>query len=160
MDILHAHTDPDLLTRLKEMLGSANRADIAVGYFFMSGFEAVAGELSSLEQDPYPGRSHRPAHIGGRRRQPPTGQTSAGTSERGTNCPSPPAPGSCHRRRNKHIRRYRIHGTDRREPGRRGTAPGPGDLRPPGGPGLPPRVPPRQGLPLLVRQPRRTRRQP
>ena len=48
MNILHSTTDPDLITRLKEMLGSANRADIAVGYFFVSGFGAVADELSRL----------------------------------------------------------------------------------------------------------------
>ena len=48
MTILHATTDPDLLTRLKQMLGSANRADIAVGYFFVSGFGTVADELSRL----------------------------------------------------------------------------------------------------------------
>ena len=48
MNILHATTNPDLLTRLKQMLGSANRADIAVGYFFMSGFSAVADDLSRL----------------------------------------------------------------------------------------------------------------
>ena len=50
MNILHAATDPDLLTRLKQMLGSANRADIAVGYFFVSGFGAVADELSRLRK--------------------------------------------------------------------------------------------------------------
>jgi len=44
MDILHATTDPSLLQRLKEMLGSSARADIAVGYFFVSGFEQVAAE--------------------------------------------------------------------------------------------------------------------
>lgn len=48
MNILHSTTDPDLLTRLKQMLDSANRADIAVGYFFVSGFGAVADELSRL----------------------------------------------------------------------------------------------------------------
>ncbi len=37
-NILHATTDPDLLSRLREMLGSSARADIAVGYFFVSGF--------------------------------------------------------------------------------------------------------------------------
>ena len=42
MTILHANTDPDLLTRLRQMLASAARADIAVGYFFMSGFGQVA----------------------------------------------------------------------------------------------------------------------
>ena len=61
MNILHASTDPDLLTRLKEMLGSADRADIAVGYFFMSGFEAVAGELSRLNRTRIlVGRTDRP----------------------------------------------------------------------------------------------------
>ncbi len=48
MNILHATTDPTLLARLKDMLASSARADIAVGYFFMSGFEAVAEELSNL----------------------------------------------------------------------------------------------------------------
>ncbi len=43
MNILHATTDPPLLQRLKEMPGSSARADIAVGYFFISGFEQVAG---------------------------------------------------------------------------------------------------------------------
>ena len=49
-NILHSTTDPDLLTRLREMLDSSPRADIAVGYFFMSGFEAVADSLSQLEK--------------------------------------------------------------------------------------------------------------
>ena len=50
MSILHATTDPTLLTRLKEMLASSARADIAVGYFFISGFKAVSGELSRLDK--------------------------------------------------------------------------------------------------------------
>ena len=50
MNILHATTDPDLLTRLREMLGSSSRADIAVGYFFMSGFGAVSDSLSRLDK--------------------------------------------------------------------------------------------------------------
>ena len=50
MTILHANTEPDLLTRLREMLTSADRADIAVGYFFMSGFGQVADELSKLRK--------------------------------------------------------------------------------------------------------------
>ena len=49
-NILHASTDPDLLTRLREMLDSSARADIAVGYFFMSGFEAVADSLKRLDK--------------------------------------------------------------------------------------------------------------
>ena len=48
MNILHAKTDPTLLVRLKEMLGSSARADIAVGYFFISGFEAVADDFARL----------------------------------------------------------------------------------------------------------------
>ena len=50
MTILHATTDPDLLTRLKEMLGSAARADIAVGYFFISGFAEVINDLKHLKK--------------------------------------------------------------------------------------------------------------
>jgi hypothetical protein len=50
MNILHATTDPPLLQRLKEMLGSSARADIAVGYFFISGFEQVAGDLDRLKK--------------------------------------------------------------------------------------------------------------
>lgn len=48
LNILHATTDPTLLARLKEMLGSSGKADIAVGYFFMSGFEAIADDLERL----------------------------------------------------------------------------------------------------------------
>ena len=50
MNILHAKTDPDLLTRLREMLGSSSRADIAVGYFFISGFDAVADNIAGLDK--------------------------------------------------------------------------------------------------------------
>ena len=50
MNVLHANTDPDLLTRLREMLDSSARADIAVGYFFMSGFDAVADNLARLDK--------------------------------------------------------------------------------------------------------------
>ena len=50
LSILHSTTDPSLLARLREMLGSSARADIAVGYFFISGFGAVADELEQLEK--------------------------------------------------------------------------------------------------------------
>ena len=50
MNILHASTDPTLLARLKEMLGSSARADIAVGYFFVSGFDTIAEPLSRLDK--------------------------------------------------------------------------------------------------------------
>ena len=60
-NILHATTDPDLLTRLREMLDSSARADIAVGYFFISGFEAVADILSRLDKGRIlVGRTDRP----------------------------------------------------------------------------------------------------
>ena len=61
MTILHAHTNPDLLTRLKQMLGSAARADIAVGYLFMSGFGEVVDELARLNKTRIlVGRADRP----------------------------------------------------------------------------------------------------
>ena len=50
MNILHATTDPPLIDRLQQMLSSSERADIAVGYFFMSGFQAVADQLSPLKK--------------------------------------------------------------------------------------------------------------
>ncbi len=49
MNILHATTDPPLIDGLQRMLSSSERADIAVGYFFMSGFQAVAYQLSLLQ---------------------------------------------------------------------------------------------------------------
>ena len=61
MTILHAKTDPTMLTRLKEMLGSADRADIAVGYFFVSGFAQVSDEISRLKKTRVlVGRADRP----------------------------------------------------------------------------------------------------
>lgn len=48
MDILHSTTDPTALTRLQQMLESSARADIAVGYFFISGFDQLADRLSKL----------------------------------------------------------------------------------------------------------------
>ncbi len=61
MNILHATTEPNLLTRLQEMLGSSARADIAVGYLFMSGFQKVAGSFERLEKVRIlVGRSDRP----------------------------------------------------------------------------------------------------
>jgi phosphatidylserine/phosphatidylglycerophosphate/cardiolipin synthase-like enzyme len=50
LNILHSTTDPTLLARLKEMLGSSDRADIAVGYFFIGGFGAVADDLARLNK--------------------------------------------------------------------------------------------------------------
>ena len=47
-NILHATTDPHLLTRLREMLDSSARADIGVGYFSMPGFAKVADYLSCV----------------------------------------------------------------------------------------------------------------
>ena len=39
-----------MLTRLKDMLASSARADIAVGYFFMSGFQQVAEDVAGLDK--------------------------------------------------------------------------------------------------------------
>ena len=50
MNILHSTTDPTLLARLKEMLGSSAWADIAVGYFFIGGFGAVSDDLARLNK--------------------------------------------------------------------------------------------------------------
>ena len=50
MNILHAATDPDFLSRFKQMLAGSKRADMAVGYFFISGFDAVADELGRLDK--------------------------------------------------------------------------------------------------------------
>ncbi len=50
MNILHASTDPTLLARFKEMLASSSRADIAVGYFFMSGFQQVVDDVAGLDK--------------------------------------------------------------------------------------------------------------
>ncbi|MDP9378754.1 MAG: phospholipase D-like domain-containing protein [Chloroflexota bacterium] len=50
MDILHAHSDPTLLQRLKQMLHHSKAADIAVGYLFVSGFNEVAEEIAGLEK--------------------------------------------------------------------------------------------------------------
>lgn len=49
MNILHASTDPTFLERFKKMLKDSGRADIAVGYLFVSGFNAVAEELARLD---------------------------------------------------------------------------------------------------------------
>ncbi len=50
MNILHAQTDPSLLARLREMLRYSKAADIAVGYLFVSGFDAVAEEIAALDK--------------------------------------------------------------------------------------------------------------
>jgi len=50
MNILHAHTDPTMLDRLKSMLTHSQQADIAVGYLFVSGFTALAAELEALDK--------------------------------------------------------------------------------------------------------------
>ena len=49
-NILHAGSDPTLLGRLKQMFAGSVRADIAVGFFFMSGFESVADDLARLDR--------------------------------------------------------------------------------------------------------------
>ena len=51
MTILHAHSDPDFTKHLRAVLAEANgqphSVDIAVGYFYLSGFKEVADLLSN-----------------------------------------------------------------------------------------------------------------
>ena len=51
MTILHATSDPDFITQLRRVLNDANgqphSVDIAVGYFYLSGFNEVAEQLAS-----------------------------------------------------------------------------------------------------------------
>ena len=42
--------DPSMLDRLKSLLASSDHADIAVGYLFISGFNAVSEELGKLDR--------------------------------------------------------------------------------------------------------------
>lgn len=49
-NILTATSEPSLLDRLKAMLNDAQRADIAVGYLFLSGFHQVAADLAQRER--------------------------------------------------------------------------------------------------------------
>ena len=80
MNILHASTDPTLLARLKEMLGSSSRADIAVGYFFMSGFERVADDLAGGGEGAHPGGPHGPAGAGASGGESAAGAGAAGAA--------------------------------------------------------------------------------
>ena len=48
--ILHASTDPNMPTRLREILDSPARADITVDHFFIPRFEAVAYSLAQLDK--------------------------------------------------------------------------------------------------------------
>lgn len=64
MTVYRANTDPDLLTRLKQMLDNSARADIAVGYFFMSGFAEVMDDLSRPLQNAHHGVTRRRAYSG------------------------------------------------------------------------------------------------
>ena len=41
---------PPLIDRLQQMLSSSERADIAVGFFFVSGFQAAADQLPPLQK--------------------------------------------------------------------------------------------------------------
>ena len=50
MNILHATTDPPLVDRLQQMHFSSERANIAVGYLFISGFETEPDQLSRLQK--------------------------------------------------------------------------------------------------------------
>lgn len=48
MNIIQATSDPTFTADFKAILTEAKSADIAVGYFFMSGFATVAHELSGV----------------------------------------------------------------------------------------------------------------
>lgn len=48
-NILTSTSEPPLLDRLKQMLAHSERADIAVGYLFMSGFHTLAEELEQQQ---------------------------------------------------------------------------------------------------------------
>ena len=50
MDIIHSSTDPTALARLQQTRESSARADMALGYFFISGFEQLAEKPFGLEQ--------------------------------------------------------------------------------------------------------------
>ncbi len=51
MTILHAHSDPQFAEHLRSILAEANgqlhSVDIAVGYFYLSGFTQVADLLAT-----------------------------------------------------------------------------------------------------------------
>ena len=49
-NILNSETTPTFTQRLSQMLEASSRADIAVGYFFLSGFDAVAEPLSQVKR--------------------------------------------------------------------------------------------------------------
>jgi superfamily II DNA or RNA helicase/HKD family nuclease len=61
-NILTSTTNPTLLERLKQMLQGSERADIAVGYLFLSGFHEVADQLEAPEKiRVLVGRADRPS---------------------------------------------------------------------------------------------------
>ena len=47
MSILHANSDPDFLSHLRDVIKDAEDVDIAVGYFYLSGFLRIADLLKS-----------------------------------------------------------------------------------------------------------------
>ena len=157
VNILHATTDPDLLTRLKQMLESAGRADIAVGYFFMSGFSEVADDLSQLGKVRIlVGRTDRQtleAVAAGLQQQ----QALRARLEQAVRCSAQSSrcgrPGD----RRRHRRRRRGHATGRRVTAGRYQVERTDCRGIPGGPHLSSRTSSRQGVSVLVRQPRRTR---
>ena len=150
-NILHATTDPDLLTRLREMLDSSARADIAVGYFFMSGFEAVADSLARLD---------KVRILVGRADRPLLESVALGLQQSEALRAQLEADGMVQRRQREAIAREAVEGIatgvspaapDRRVPAGGFAVAGPGGLGAGGGKGVPPQPAPRQGLPVLVR---------
>ncbi len=56
MNILHAHTDPTMLDRLKSMLAHSQQTDIAAGYPFIA---ARTGDAAKVLKWVRPGRRGR-----------------------------------------------------------------------------------------------------
>ena len=65
MTIIHAHSEPQFTEYLRSVLAEANgqphSVDIAVGYFYLSGFTQVA-DLLATRPGSHPDRPYRPTH--------------------------------------------------------------------------------------------------
>ena len=156
MTILHASTDPDLLTRLRQMLSSAARADIAVGYFFISGFSQVVDDLARL---------NKTRILVGRADQPTLEAVAAGLHQADALRTQLELDQTVPRSQRDEIANEAASGiaksvaampqTDTSQKCR-GETTSTGVLGPAGSARIPQGVSPRQGLPLLVRRPRRT----
>ena len=141
-NILHATTDPDLLTRLREMLDSSASADIAVGYFFMSGFEAMADSLARLD---------KVRILVGRADRPVLESVALGLQQPEALKARLEADGMVQRRQRDAIAREAVESIATGESQRAvELAAGSGGLGLGGGAGIPAQPAPRPGLPVLV----------